>query len=137
MPCGVWQGAAARPRADEARLVGGNPPKGEKPRKHTRASNGARVKLEVRWTKPVRLDNLAELEKYEALIRTPLGDCQQVVGIRSPGDADTQGRPPCTCAEYFGMDEGAYSPETTADSPSLRPIRHRGLLAWPASPRSS
>jgi len=103
------------PKADDAKLAGGGPPKANGTPKHPTASQGTREKATIRWTKHVRLDNLAELEKYETLIQTPLGDCKELPAMMSPGDSDTPARRPCTCAEYFGMDEGAYSPETTAD----------------------
>lgn len=103
------------PKADDAKLAGRKPPKASGTPKHPTASQGTREKVTVRWTKHVRLDNLAELEKYEALIRTPLGDCEEPPAMMSPGDSDTPARHPCSCAEYFGMDEGAYSPATTAD----------------------
>ena len=48
-----------------------------------------------------------------ALIRTPLGDCAEP---RDDVARDLTRRPGILAArEYFGMDEGAYSPATTAD----------------------
>ena len=53
-------------KADDAKL-GRKPPKASGTPKHPTASQGTREKVTVRWTKHVRLDNLAELEKYDGV----------------------------------------------------------------------